>query len=104
MNTCAICQRNQTTYSINVPVDYDPEISATKHVCGSCCDIIATLAARPLLIEIETRLARLEVFTGMAAPAPLPVDDSMSMHFVNGEVDYIEPGALIDNDTDELPY
>lgn len=38
------------------------------------------------------------------APAPLPVDDSMSMHFVNGEVDYIEPGALIDNDMDELPY
>ena len=40
----------------------------------------------------------------MTAPAPLPVDDSMSMHFVNGEVDYIEPGALIDNDMDELPY
>ncbi len=76
MTTCAICQRNQTTYSINIPVDYDPEISATKHVCGSCCDIIATLAARPLLVEIEARLARLEVFTGMVAPAPLPIDDS----------------------------
>ena len=28
-------------------------------------------------------------------PAPLPVNDSMSMHFVNGEVDYIEPGAEV---------
>jgi len=37
-------------------------------------------------------------------PAPLPVDDSMSMHFINGEVDYIEPGALIDNDMDEFPF
>ena len=57
-----------------------------------------------IIEDLTARLARLEVFTGMVAPAPLPVDDSMSMHFVNGEVDYIEPGALIDNDMDELPY
>ncbi len=57
-----------------------------------------------VIVDLEARLSRMEVFTGMVAPAPLPIDDSMSMHFVNGEVDYIEPGALIDNDMDELPY
>ncbi len=55
-----------------------------------------------IIEDLTARLSRLEVFTGMVAPAPLPVDDSMSMHFVNGEVDYIEPGALIDNDMDEI--
>ena len=67
-----------------------------------------------IIEALEARLSKLEVFTGMTAPAPLPATRTIRaafefeledgwLHFANGEVDEIGGAATGMDEDEELP-
>jgi len=74
MNTCKLCNMPRPSiFTITLPGD-DGDFSETVKVCGLCIDIISQLAIRATqneLSSLSSRLARLEVYTGIVVPNPL---------------------------------
>lgn len=57
------------------------------------------------LTDIETRLSRLEVFTGMRAPAPFPAaEDAAPLVFSGGDVDEMTRAGSGMGEDEVLPY
>ena len=52
---CAICGKTNGLFTIELPLDDEPDKYFTKLVCGNCWDIIAEIARRVCVMELEDK-------------------------------------------------